>query len=215
MVLKTIAWKIEHDIGQLMLNQPPANTMTRLFFDELSILIHEIIPQSEMKAIVIYGNGRHFSSGADLSDLRKRILKNKSSAYPGKLPYFLEESAQNFFFFEKLQIPSFAAIRGTCLGSAMELALFCKYRICAEGAVLGFPETSFGLMPGCGGSVKLPAIVGRAKAIEIILSGRNFSSEEAYSWGIVQKIVPRKTVLEETLKMAAAMIKSQNNIKNE
>jgi enoyl-CoA hydratase len=207
MVLKTIAWKIEHDIGHLMLNQPPANTMTWLFFDELSIITHEIIPQSDIKAIVVYGSGRHFSSGADPYDLRKRILNNLPSAYPEKLPCFLEESVQNFLFFENLKIPTFAAIRGACLGSALELALFCKYRICAEGAVLGFPETSFGLMPGCGGSVKLPAIAGRAKAIEIILSGRNFSPEEAYSWGIVQKIVPRKSVLEETLKLAADMIK--------
>jgi enoyl-CoA hydratase/carnithine racemase len=207
MELKTIAWKIEHDIGHLMLNQPPSNIMNRLFFDELSILTHRIIQQSEIKAIVIYGSGRHFSSGADPSELKNRILANIPSAYPKKLPFFLEETTRNFLFFEKLQIPSFAAIRGACLGSAMELALFCKYRICGEGAVLGFPETSFGLMPGCGGSIKLPAIVGRAKAIDIILSGRNFSSEEAYSWGIVQKIVHRKTVLEETLKMATAMIK--------
>jgi enoyl-CoA hydratase/carnithine racemase len=206
-MLKTIAWKIENDIGHLMLNQPPANTMTRLFFDELSILAHKIIPQSEIKALVIYGSGRHFSSGADPSELKNRILANIPSAYPKKLPQFLEETTRNFLFIEKLQIPSFAAIRGACLGSAMELALFCKYRICGEGAVLGFPETSFGLMPGCGGSVKLPAIVGRAKAIEIILGGRNFSSEEAYCWGIVHKIVHRKTVLEETLKMANAMIK--------
>jgi enoyl-CoA hydratase/carnithine racemase len=207
MVLRTIAWKIEHDIGHLMLNQPPANTMTRLFFDELSILTHKIIPLSDIKAIVIYGSGRHFSSGADLTDLKKNILSNVPSDYPEKLPSFLEETANNFLFFEKLMIPTFAAIRGTCLGSALELVLFCKYRICADGAVLGFPETSFGLMPGCGGSVKLPAIAGRARAIEIILSGRNFSSEEAFNWGIVHKIVHRKTVLEETLKMAADMIK--------
>jgi enoyl-CoA hydratase/carnithine racemase len=88
----------------------------------------------------------------------------------------------------------------------MELALFCKYRICAEGAVLGFPETSFGLMPGCGGSVKLPSIVGRSKAMELIISGRNFSVSEAYNWGIVHKIVHRKILLEETMKMATEMI---------
>ena len=206
MTLETINWKIENDIGHLMLNQPPANIMTPLFFDELSTLTRKIIPQSAIKALIVYGNGRHFSSGADPYELMNRIIGNLPIAYPKELPYFLEETAQNFLFFEKLLIPSFAAIRGICLGSAMELALFCKYRICAEGAVLGFPETSFGLMPGCGGSIKLPAIVGRAKAMDLIISGRNFSASEAYTWGIVHKIVHRKIVVEETVKMAAEMI---------
>lgn len=190
----------------MMLNQPPANTMTRLFFDELCILTREIIPQSDIKALLIYGKGRHFSAGADHYDLRNRIKENLPSSYPEELPNFLKETTRSFLFFERLQIPSFAAIRGTCFGSAMELALFCKYRICAEGAVLGFPETSFGLMPGCGGSIKLPAIVGRAKAIELIVSGRNFSASEAYDWGIVHKIVQRKTLIEETVKIAMELI---------
>jgi enoyl-CoA hydratase len=206
MVLKTINWKIENEIGHLMLNQPPANTMSRMLFDELRGITQNLIEQSAIKAIIIYGNGRHFSSGADPEELKNRIMEDLPSGYPKELPSFLGENTQTFLFFEKLQIPSFAAIRGACFGSAMELALFCKYRICAEGAVLGFPETSFGLMPGCGGSVKLPAIVGRAKAMEIIIGGRNFSAEEAYRWGIVHKIVDRKILISETVKLATAMI---------
>jgi len=206
MILKATNWKIEHDIGHLVLNQPPANMMTRLFFDELRLLTKEIIPQSAIKALIIYGNGRHFSAGADHYDLRNRIVENLQPANPEEIPFFLKETIQSFLYFENLKIPSFVAIRGTCLGSAMELALCCKYRICAEGTVFGFPETSFGLMPGCGGTIKLPALVGRAKAIEIILSGRNFSASEAYSLGIVHKIVHRKTLIGETLKMAIAMI---------
>jgi enoyl-CoA hydratase/carnithine racemase len=207
MVLRTINWKIENSIGHLMLNQPPANTMTQLFFDELSILIRETIPQSDIKALLIYGNGRHFSSGAEPFELKKRIIKNLSSVLPGELPDFLVENTKTFMALEKLPIPSFAAIRGTCLGSAMELALFCKYRICADGAVLGFPETTFGLMPGCGGSIKLPRIIGKARAMELIISGRNFSATEAYNWGIVHKIANRKTIIEETLNLAAELIK--------
>jgi enoyl-CoA hydratase/carnithine racemase len=207
MLYQTISWEIKNDIGHLVLNQPPANTMTRHFFDELNIITREVIPQSGAKALIIYGNGRHFSSGADHCDLTYRIKENLPESYPAELPVFLKETIQSFLFFEKLPIPSFAAIRGTCFGSALELALYCKYRVCAEGTVLGFPETSFGLMPGCGGSIKLPAIVGRSKAIDLILSGRNFSATEAYDWGIVHKIVHRKILIEETVKMAEAMIK--------
>jgi enoyl-CoA hydratase/carnithine racemase len=201
MMLKTISWKIEDDIGHLVLNQPPANTMTRHFFDELNLLTREIIPEAEIKSLVIYGNGRHFSSGADHYDLSNRIRENLPEDYPASLPSFLKETMQSFRYIDTLQIPTFAAIRGTCFGSALELALSCKFRICAEGTVLGFPESSFGLMPGCGGSVKLPGITGRSKAIELIVSGRNFSAAEAYQWGIVHKVVHRKILMEETLKM--------------
>jgi enoyl-CoA hydratase/carnithine racemase len=205
MNFKTITWKIEKEIGHLVLNQPPANTMTRIFFDELGRITQKVIVQSAIKAIIIYGNGRHFSSGADPDELTRQIMNNLPAGYPKIQPSFLEENTQSFLFFERLQIPSFAAIRGACLGSALELALFCKYRICAEGAVLGLPETSFGLMPGCGGTVKLTEIAGQAKAMEIIIGGRNFSAEEACKWGIVHKIVDRKILIEETVKMASEM----------
>jgi enoyl-CoA hydratase/carnithine racemase len=206
MLLKTIDWKIENDIGHLVLSQPPANTMSRLFFEELALLTRDTIPRADMKALIIYGKGRHFSAGADHYDLRNRILENLPPAFPDELPDFLKETTRSFLFIENLPVPTFAAIRGTCFGSALELALHCKYRICAEGTVLGFPESSFGLMPGCGGSVKLPAITGLAKAIELIVSGRNFSAAEAHEWGIVHKIVHRQSLLEETMNLAMAMI---------
>lgn len=206
MNLKTIDWKIEQGIGHLILNQPPANKMTGLFFRELEIMTNEVILASAIKALILYGGGRHFSSGADPEELKYKISRNLPSEYPIELPSFLSENIKCFLFLEKLQIPTFAAISGICFGSAMELALFCRYRICAEGSVLGFPETSFGIMPGCGGTIKLPEIVGRAKAIEIIIGGKNFSASEAYDWGIVHKIVNRKVLIEETVKMATAMI---------
>jgi len=211
MMLKTISWKIENDIWHLVLNQPPANTMTRYFFDELDLLTREIIPKSGIKSLVIYGNGRHFSAGADHYDLSDRISENLPEDYPACLPSFLKETMQSFHYIYTMRIPTFAAIRGTCFGSALELALCCKFRICAEGTVLGFPESSFGLMPGCGGSVKLPGITGRSKAMELIISGRNFSAAEAYQWGIVHKVVPRRTIVEETLEMAEKLIENQED----
>jgi len=205
-MLKTISWKVENDIGHLVLNQPPANIMTRYFFDEMNLLTFEIIPNSKIKSLIIYGNGRHFSAGANHYDLSDRIRENLPEDYPASLPAFLKETIHSFHYIDTMQIPTFAAIRGTCFGSALELALSCKFRICAEGTVLGFPESSFGLMPGCGGSVKLPGIVGRSKAIELIISGRNFSAAEAYQWGIVHKVVNRKILMEETMNMVKRLI---------
>jgi enoyl-CoA hydratase/carnithine racemase len=202
MMFRTIDWKITDDVGHLVLNQPPANTMTRLFFDELGHFTKHVIPDSQLKALIIYGNGRHFSAGADHHELTEHIRENLPVNYPEELPSFLKENLQSFLLLDQLSIPTFAAIRGTCFGSALELALSCKYRVCGEGTVLGFPESSFGLMPGCGGSVRLAGIVGQARAIELMVSGRNFSAEEAYQLGLVHKILPRKVVIEETVILA-------------
>lgn len=206
----SIAWKIEEEIGHLVLNSPPANAMTQSFFDEFNYLITAVIPVSEVKAIIVYGNGRHFSVGADRNELNKNIKENLPDDYPDNIPAFLKETTKSFYLFDKLPIPTFAAIRGTCFGSALELALFCKFRICAEGTVMGFPESSFGIMPGCGGTVRLPEITGISKAVELIISGRNFSAGEAYDWGIVHKIVNRKTLLFETLKIVKSVIARYN-----
>jgi enoyl-CoA hydratase/carnithine racemase len=203
--VKTINWKIEEGIGRLVMDQPPANTMTRQFFDELYDLTHKIIPGSGIRAMIIYGSGRHFSSGADHKDLTDRIMENLPEGYPETLPGFLQQNTESLEYIDRMEAPTFAAIRGSCFGSALELALACKFRVCGEGSVLGFPESSFGLMPGCGGSVRLPGITGRAKAIELILGGRNFSAEEALHWGIVHKIVARKDVIAETLNLAVKL----------
>jgi enoyl-CoA hydratase/carnithine racemase len=207
MQLKTISWKIENDLGFITLDQPPANIMNTRFFDEFAFATERIIPSSSVKALIISGNGRHFSAGADTEELQSRIQNNLPAGYPDEIPGFLNITTRSFLSLGKLPIPTFASIRGACLGSAMELALFCKYRICAEGAVLGFPESSFGLMTGCGGSVILPRLTGRAKATEILLGGKNFSPEEAYKWGIIHKIVSRKIIMEETVKIASEIIK--------
>jgi enoyl-CoA hydratase/carnithine racemase len=180
--------------------------MNIAFFEELARFTREALPGSGARAMVVYGNGRHFSAGAEPEELKRRIRQELPASYPDELPRFLTENTKSFQYIEGMRIPTFAAIRGTCLGSGLELALCCKFRICAEGAVLGLPESSFGLMPGGGGSVKLPAITGKARAMELILSGRNFSAEEAYQWGIVQRVVPRKEVVERAVMMAKKMI---------
>ena len=207
MNMKTIDWKVENEMGHLVLDQPPANIMTRLFFEELAVVTRSLIPDSSIQALIIYGKGRHFSAGADHIDLRSRISKSILANPDNKLPDFMKQTMESFLILHELQIPTFAAIRGTCLGSALELALTCKYRICAEGTVLGLPETSFGLMPGCGGTIMLPAITNLHNAIELILSGRNFSASEAVDYGIVHKVVPRDLLLDETIRLAEHFIK--------
>lgn len=190
---QTISWFINEGIGQLILNQPPSNKMNKIFFGELKNLYTEIIKNTELKAIIISGKGRHFSSGADLDEMLQRILVDYNDH---KQPEFLLNNSAIFNFFENLPIPVIAAIRGVCLGSALELALSCHYRFCEEGALLALPESTFNLMPGCGGTQLLTRLAGFSKAAEIILEGRNISPEEALSLGIIDKITPRKQVVQ-------------------
>jgi enoyl-CoA hydratase len=206
MFLKTIDWKIDNCIGHLVLNQPPANTMTQLFFEELSEVTASVIPGSSIRALIIYGKGRHFSSGADHLNLRTRIIQSFQDDFRNDIPAFMKQTMESFIFLHKLPVPTIAAIRGTCLGSALELALTCKYRICADGTVFGLPESSFGLMPGCGGTARLPAVAGLGNAIEIIIGGKNFSAEKALKCGIVHKIVQKKTLLDEAIRLAETSI---------
>jgi len=190
---RTIIWYIEDGIGHLILNQPPTNKMNKVFFDELKGLYQELIKSTELKAIIISGKGRHFSSGADLDEMLQRIMTDYKHH---KQPGFLLNNSAIFNFFEDMEIPVIAAIRGVCIGSALELALSCHYRFCEEGALLALPESTFNLMPGCGGTQLLTRLAGFSKAVEIILEGRNISPEEALSLGIIDKITPRKQVVQ-------------------
>lgn len=158
-------------------------------------LTDDVIPGSGATGIVIYGSGRHFSSGADLDDLISAIKERENPAGAGDQSSILTDNLRAFAFFENLGIPVVAAIRGVCLGSALELTLFCHGRICGKSSVLGLPESTFGLIPGCGGIQKMASMAGRSRAMELLLSGSTFTPEEALRWKIVDKIVPKNDVV--------------------
>ncbi len=202
---KTLVWEIKNNIGHIVLNQPPANKMSMLFFDEFNDLISNKIHQENIKAVIVYGKGRHFSSGANLDDLLSNIQALAKVSNKGEIesiPEFLIKNTLAFQKLEDLRIPVIAAIRGACLGSALELALSCHYRICAKGSVLGLPETSFNLMPGCGGTIRLQKLIGKAKTIKLILESENILAEDALNLNIVDKIAGKKEVINEAVKFA-------------
>lgn len=200
-----ILWKVQDNIGHLILNDPPSNKMSIRFFYQLKELVFNVIPNSQLKAIVIYGNGRHFSSGAELEELLK-VIKYQASVNKkqkiNKYPSFLKDNNKIVLFFENIKIPVIAAVRGICLGSAMELVLFCNIRICADNTIFGFPETSFNLMPGLGGTQKILEFIKYQKALELILKGSNFNAEEALKMKLVHKIISKKEIIDSALHLA-------------
>ena len=194
----TILLQIDEGIGRLELNTPPSNTMTMKFFTEFSSVLEFISNSQEFKDLVITGHGRHYSSGADVPVLLKEILEKTKTDEHGRLtvvPDFLSNNYRSLLMLESFSIPIISAIRGVCLGSALELALFSHFRLCGEDAVFGLPEASFNLVPGLGGIYKLACISGEALALERVLKGSTFTAEDALKYKIIDKIVPKKALM--------------------
>jgi len=176
--------------------------MNRLLFNELKYIVSHEIPAAKLMALIVSANGRHFSSGADLDEMMLNISDDTSFSEENSYPAFLEENNTTFLALSRLKIPVIAALKGICIGSAFELALFCHIRICTENTYMGLPESVFNLMPGCGGIYKLTEIIGKAKAMELILSGKNISATEAKELNIIHKIVARNELLREAENIA-------------
>lgn len=164
--LKTISFYIIDGIGHIELNQPPANRMTVEFFKEFNELVDELRVLKGLNAIILSSRGRHFSSGAILEELLETAIAEEGEIDTLRIKDWKTISERNyrsFLFFEETEIPVVAAIRGVCLGSAFELALFCHFRFCGEDSVFGLPEATFNLIPGLGGSGSLLLYAGNRK----------------------------------------------------
>lgn len=194
--------KIADSIAHLVLNNPPQNEMDSLFFYELTRLRRDVFPSLQATGMIIYGKKRHFSSGANINELKTLYEYHDRT----QTTSFLNSNLKTFIAIDTLPFPVVAAINGCCLGAGLELALTCDHRICSPHAVFSLPEITFGLMPGCGGTVRLPRLIQRGEAIEMILSGTIVSSEEACNIGLIDEIVDKK----EIIPAAIELIKKQN-----
>ena len=183
-------------IGHLVMNQPPSNNMTIEFFSEMVVLREVIARSPNLKAIIISGKGRHFSSGADLDELLNEISRHREAET------FLKSNYISLSYFETLPLPVISAIKGVCLGSALELALFSHFRFCSEEAVFGLPETTFNLIPGIGGIQRFVNLAGQAKALDYIMTGRTFDAQTAVNLGIVDMILPKLELVERAFEFA-------------
>ncbi len=193
-----ISWDISDKIGYLSFIDSPENRMDSAFFDELHDLTSKVIPGSKPSAIIISGSGRHFSAGADLDDLM-RMIKDEQKEEGSDT---LLSNYQAFKFFQELNTPVIAAINGVCIGSALELAMHCHFRLCSEGAILGLPESTFGLIPGVGGIPRLMELAGKAKTIELVLRGNTVNTNDALKWNIVDAIYPKRALISKAEQLA-------------
>lgn len=197
---KRIYCDVRDNVAHCILNAPPKNEMDEKFFLEFADLASDLSSRNVLDGVIIYGVGRHFSSGAKLKDLFERVATMETDSI---VDHF-SKAASNFSKLESLMFPTVAAISGCCLGSGLELALCCKFRVATQAAVFALPEVQFGIIPGCGGTVRLPELIGQGRAMEMILTGRMVGAEEALGIGLVDRIVTRDELIDVAREMIIA-----------
>ncbi|MCX8068272.1 MAG: enoyl-CoA hydratase-related protein [Anaerolineae bacterium] len=200
-----IRTEIEDRIATLTIDHPPVNSFNRQVVAELEEAIDELLANDEVKAIVITGGGTNaFVAGADIPEI-KNLLDNPGENYAASRE-FIEKGQRLFLKIERATKPVIAAINGFCLGGGLELAMACHMRVCSDRARLGQPEINLGIIPGWGGTQRLSRIVGKGKAIELILTGDMITAQEAYRLNLVNKVVPAGAVLKEARDLARKIV---------
>lgn len=181
------------NIGIVKINRPDKlNALNRETLIELKSVFEEIQNDDLIFSVILTGSGeKAFVAGADISEL------NRLSMLEGKK--FAEFGQEIFNFIENMEKPVLAAVNGFALGGGCELALACHFRYASENAKFGQPEVNLGIIPGYGGTQRLPRLVGKGRAIEMILTGNLISAEEALSIGLVNKVWKKEELLDKSI----------------
>src|ERR1700687_2716906 len=183
---------IDGDIAVLTLNSPPVNALSAAVRDGLAFGVKQAGANSAVKAIVLICEGKTFIAGADISEFGK----------PPKGTSLFE--ALNAI--EGASLPVIAAIHGTALGGGLEVALTCHYRVAVPSARCGLPEVNLGLLPGAGGTQRLPRIVGAQKALEMMTSGQHVPAKSCLEMGLVDELVEEGKLREGALAFARKIV---------
>ncbi len=180
---------VEDGVGLLTLDYPPMNLLNAETFGELHDGLDELLADEKVKAAVFTGGGEFvFIAGADI-----KAIAAIDSAEEAK--GLVQQGQALVNRIEDARVPFVAAINGHCLGGGLELAMACHLRVASNRAQLGQPEIALGIIPGFGGTQRLARLVGRAKAMELILTGDRISGSEAAAIGLVNRAVPAGEVL--------------------
>jgi 3-hydroxyacyl-CoA dehydrogenase len=185
-----VKYEVEDAIAVITIDNPPVNALNADVRDGISAAVEKANADAAVKAIVLIGAGRNFIAGADIRQF------GKPRPQPARRSYdVLDESEK----------PTVAAITGYALGGGLEHALACNYRLATPGAKVGLPEVLIGILPGGGGTQRLPRLIGPKAALDIIVSGRHVPAEEALKLGIVDRIVAGKDLRREAIAFAQSV----------
>jgi enoyl-CoA hydratase len=185
MAFETLLCESRNAIGFVTINRPERlNALNRQLMLELQTCFQAIRNDAEVRVVILTGSGhKAFAAGADIGE-----LATQSTAVEGRETSELGQRVLSLI--ENLGKPVIAAINGYALGGGCELAMACTLRIAADTAMMGLPEVKLGLIPGYGGTQRLSHLIGKSRALEIILTGDSISAQEAFRLGLVNQVVP-------------------------
>ena len=189
----------EGEIAVITLDSPPVNALSAQLRAGIAQAVEQAVADDEAKAIVLTCAGRTFCAGADITEFGK----------PPKDPSLSAVQA----VIEAAPKPVIAAIHGTALGGGLELALSCHYRVAVPSARCGLPEVKLGILPGAGGTQRLPRIVGVEQALEMITSGAHVTAKDAAAMGLFDKLVAEGNLREEAIAFAREVLASGATLK--
>ena len=180
---KTIHVEKKEGIGTLTLNRPEVrNAFNREMIDEIRDVLSLIDKDEEIRVLIVTGAGKAFQAGADIAELS--LMK------PMDILRWNEGIVRINASLEKLRQPVIAAINGAAMGGGLELAISCTLRVMAESAKMGLPEVKLGIIPGTGGTQRLPRLIGKGRAAELLLTGDAVNARDALAMGLVNRVVP-------------------------
>jgi enoyl-CoA hydratase len=194
-----LIFSVEDRIATITLNRPRfLNALNRELLEELSEVVTDIENGGDILAVILTGAGeKAFVAGADILEMTgKSVIEARNLSNLGN---------QLFTRIENLRVPVIAAINGFALGGGCELAMACDLRVASTRAKLGQPETGLGIMAGYGGTQRLPRLVGKGIAKELLFTGEMISAQRAYELGIVNRLVEPEELLNEAMKLAASI----------
>ena len=188
----------EDKIGLITINRPKAlNALNKETIEELSTAFGELETNKDIRVIILTGSGeKAFVAGADIKEFKD---------FDGKQGQQLAQVGQTILFnkIENLKKPVIAAVNGYALGGGLELAMSCHFRIASDNALLGLPEVTLGLIPGYGGTQRLPKLIGKGRAMQAIMTAEMFKAEKAEQIGLVNEVVALEELLPRAKKIAS------------
>jgi enoyl-CoA hydratase len=189
---KTLLFELSNGIARITINRPDKlNALNATVISELADAVTRVETDAAVRGVILTGSGQKaFVAGADISELAEQ------TPVEGKLRSMLGQ--QVFRRLERCGKPVIAAVNGFALGGGCELAMACHIRIAAEHAKFGQPEVKLGIGPGYGGTARLPRLVGKGRALELLLTGEMIDAAEAYRIGLVNRVVPADRLLSES-----------------
>ncbi len=193
----------ENGIGQITINRPSKlNALNVATIKELHDGFDALNKNPEVRAIIVTGEGeKAFVAGADIAEFANFSVEEGAQ---------LAQQGQEllFDFVENLDTPVIAAVNGFALGGGLELAMACHFRVASDNAKMGLPEVSLGVIPGYGGTQRLPQLIGKGRAMEMIMTAGMITAEDAYRAGLVNHVVPQAELIDFTKSIAVRIMKN-------